>query len=65
MNINFSRKIAEHGFEDEFVRIMEDMGIRADVRSSVPSRRKRTDGSVSVAPMQWASVGTLRTLLLI
>ena len=65
LNINFSRKIAEHGFEDEFVRIMEDMGIRADVRSSVPSRRKRTDGSVSVAPMQWASVGTLRTLLLI
>ena len=65
LNINFSRKIAEHGFEDTFVRIMEDMGIRADVHSSVPSRRKRTNDDIPITPMQWANVGTLRTLLLI
>lgn len=65
LNINFSRKIAEHGFEDAFVRIIEDMGIRADVRQSVPSRRKRTYDAIPVTPMQWARVATLRTLLLI
>ena len=65
LNINFSRKIVEHGFEDAFVRIMEDMGIRADIKESVPSRRKRTDDTIPVNPMQWARVARLRTLLLI
>ena len=65
LNINFSRKIVEHGFEDAFVRMMADMGIRAGVRHSVPSRRKRTDDAIPATPMQWARVATLRTLLLI
>ena len=65
LNINFSRKIVEHGFEDAFIRIMEEMGIRAEVRRSVPSRRKRTDDDIPVTPMQWARVARLRTLLLI
>ena len=64
-NINFSRKIVEHGFEDAFIRILDEMGIRARVRHSVPSRRKKTEDTIHVAPMQWARVATLRTLLLI
>ena len=64
LNLNFSRKIVEHGFEDAFVRNLQTMGIEAGVEHSTPSEKAGARKSPSI-PMRWAKVGMLRTLLLI
>ncbi|MBP5335058.1 MAG: hypothetical protein J6Y61_04630 [Bacteroidales bacterium] len=64
LNLNFSRKIVEHGFEDAFVRNLQTMGIEAGVEYSIPSEKAGARKSPSI-PMRWAKVGMLRTLLLI
>ncbi len=63
LNIHLTRKIAEHEFEDRFVRILREMGIEGTIRQSVPSRKRKK--SETVLPMQWARVAPLRTLLMI
>jgi len=65
LNLHFTRKIAEHEFEDRIVRILGEMGIRGEIRESVPSRKTRACEAYAVPPMQWARVAPLRTLLLI
>lgn len=37
LNLNFSRKIAGHEFEDRFVRNMQELGIETSVRAYAPS----------------------------
>ena len=64
LNLNFSRKIVEHGFEDAFVRNLQTMGIEAGVEYSTPSEKAGARKAPSI-PMRWAKVGMLRTLLLI
>ena len=64
LNLNFSRKIVEHGFEDAFVRNIQAMGIDAEVEYSTPSEKVGARKAPSI-PMRWAKVGMLRTLLLI
>ena len=64
LNLNFSRKIVEHGFEDAFVRNLKAMGIDAYVEASTPSENTGARKVPSI-PMRWAKVGMLRTLLLI
>ena len=64
LNLNFSRKIVEHGFEDAFVRNLQAMGIEAGVEYSTPSEKAGARKAPSI-PMRWAKVGVLRTLLLI
>lgn len=65
MNLNFSRKIVEHGFEDAFIRNLRMMGIDAEVKSSTPSEKKSSKEKAPSIPMRWARVQMLRTLLLI
>lgn len=65
INLHFTRKIVEHGYEDRIVRILDEMGIRSEIRESVPSRKTRGAEALAVPPMQWAKVAPLRTLLLI
>ena len=64
LNLNFSRKIVEHGFEDAFVRNLRALGIDATVETSTPSEKAGARKAPSI-PMRWAKVGMLRTLLLI
>ncbi|MBO7117276.1 MAG: hypothetical protein J6V81_01210 [Bacteroidales bacterium] len=65
LNLNFSRKIAERGFEDAFIRNLENMGITAQTEASTPSEKNRAVTKAYSIPMRWAKVGMLRTLLLI
>ena len=64
LNLNFSRKIVEHGFEDAFVRNLQAMGSETGVEYSTPSEKAGARKAPSI-PMRWAKVGMLRTLLLI
>ena len=64
LNLHFSRKIVEHGFEDAFVRNLRLMGVEAEVQATTPSEKARGAKAPSI-PMRWAKVGMLRTLLLI
>ena len=63
MNLNFSRKIVELGFEDAFIKNLRLMGIDASVEYSSPS--EKASSKAPSIPMRWAKVGMLRTLLLI
>ena len=65
LNLNFSRKIAEHAFEDAFVRNLMEMGIEVEVTASTPSDKPLGAEKAPSIPMRWARVGMLRTLLLI
>ena len=65
LNLHFSRKIAEHGFENAFVRNLRLMGIDAQTEHSTPSEKTRDMSRTPSIPMRWAKVGMLRTLLLI
>ena len=63
LNLNFSRKIRERGFENAFISNMDKLGIQADVTVSRPSEKAAVNAPS--IPMRWAKVGMLRTLLLI
>ena len=65
LNLHFSRKIVEHGFENAFVRNLGLMGVVAEVEASTPSEKPRGARKAPSIPMRWAKVGMLRTLLLI
>lgn len=65
LNLNFSRKIVEHGFEDCFIRNLKELGIEAEVESSTPSEKASSRTKAQSIPMRWARVQMLRTLLLI
>ena len=65
LNLNFSRKIVEHGFEDIFIRNLKNMGIDAEIAVSTPSDTPRSGIKTPSIPMRWAKVSVLRTLLLI
>ena len=64
LNLHFSRKIAEHGFEDAFIRNLEEMGIMAEVVARTPSDKPSGAEKAPSIPMKWARVGLLQTLLL-
>ena len=65
LNLHFSRKIVEHGFENAFVHNLRLMGIDAQTEHSTPSEKTRDMSRTPSIPMRWAKVGMLRTLLLI